>query len=509
MGNPNNRIVIAGGGTAGWMTAAALSQHFGSLVDITLVESSTIGTIGVGEATIPTIRNFYRSLGMRDTDVLRATQGTCKLGIQFNDWHSPGSSFIHPFGVYGQDLRTEGQSIDFHQLWLKLYQQGKAAPIGEYSLGVTLAETGKFTFPSPNPPSSLWVYDWALHFDATLFAELMQTFSVARGVIHVDGIIEHVAQHENGEIASLRTRCGKIIEGDLFIDCTGFRALLIGDTLGVPYESWQQWLLCDSALAVQSKSTEVPRPYTRVNAQSAGWQWRIPLQHRDGNGHVYASEYMDDERAEAILRGNIAGELTSTPRRIRFTPGRRTRAWEKNCIAIGLSAGFLEPLESTSIALIETAIEKIKTLVTNFERQPAIVEEFNQTTALEYERVRDFLILHYKASAREDSDFWRYCRSMPLPDALQHKLDLFLASGHIVNYRWEMFHQPSWLAIFAGFHLLPRRYDLRVDQLPERQIQQHLETMRTTLRGTVAGVPDHIRFIREHCAAEHAVEEAS
>ncbi|MCK7598578.1 tryptophan 7-halogenase [Microbulbifer sp. CAU 1566] len=509
MGRPNNRIVIAGGGTAGWMTAAALSQHFGSQAEITLVESSKIGSIGVGEATIPTIRNFYRSLGMQDLDVIRATQATCKLGIQFNNWHKPGSSFIHPFGTYGQNIQTSGQSIDFHQLWLQQHHQGKAAPLGEYSLGVTLAEAEKFTFPSPNPPSSLWVYDWALHFDAALFAQLMKDHATSKGVRAVDAVIHRVSQHEDGRIKALHLEDGSEVEGDLFIDCSGFRALLIEETLGVPYENWQYWLLCDSAVAVQSERVETPKPYTRVNAETAGWQWRIPLQQRDGNGHVYASEYLNDERAEQILRDNIPGQLTGDPRRIRFTPGRRVRTWEKNCIAIGLAAGFLEPLESTSIALIETAIEKIKTLVTHFDIQPSMVNEFNQTTALEYLRVRDFLILHYKATARDDSDFWRYCRNMSIPDTLQHKLDLFLASGHIVNYRWEMFHQPSWLAIFSGFDLLPDHYDLRLNQIPEAQRQSYLEGLRSSLRNAVAGAPDHYQFIREHGAAAEPDEEAA
>ncbi|WP_299596873.1 tryptophan halogenase family protein [uncultured Microbulbifer sp.] len=510
MGRPNNRIVIAGGGTAGWMTAAALSQHFGSQATITLVESSSIGTIGVGEATIPTIRNFYRRLGLQDQDVIRATQATCKLGIQFNDWHKPGSSFIHPFGMYGQDVR----GIDFHQFWLKLHRQGRAAPLGEYSLGATLAAAGKFVPPSPNPPSTLSVYDWALHFDAALFAQLMRDVATRQGVTAVDAVIARVSQREDGRIAALHTECGQRVEGDLFIDCSGFRGLLIGETLGVEYQSWQQWLLCDSALAVQSESVEPPKPYTRVNAQEAGWQWRIPLQQRDGNGHVYSRQFMSDARAEEILRANIPGALNATstlnaePRKIGFTPGRRARAWENNCIAIGLSAGFLEPLESTSIALIETAIEKIKTLVTNFDFHPSVVEEFNQTTALEYERVRDFLILHYKASQRDDSEFWRYCRNMALPESLQHKLDLFLNSGYIVNYRWEMFHQPSWLAIFAGFDVLPENYDLRVDQFPDEQIEHSLNEMHRSLQRAVSGAPDHQQFIAECFPAERPSEVA-
>lgn len=498
MCSSNNRIVIAGGGTAGWMTAAALAQHFGSLAQITLVESSSIGTVGVGEATIPTIRDFYHQLGMNDLDVIRATGATCKLGIQFNDWHRPDSSFMHPFGLYGERV----QGIDFHQFWLKMRALGQAAPLGEYCLGASLAGSGKFTLPSRNPPSTLSVFDWALHFDANRFAGLMRDYAIDKGVTAVNATIHTVSQHDDGRIRALETECGRSIAGDLFIDCSGFRGLLIGETLGVGYCDWRQWLLCDRALAVQSQREASPNPYTRVDARSAGWQWQIPLQHRDGNGHVYSSEFIADDSAEKILRDNIDGELIGEPRQLRFVPGRRERAWEKNCIAIGLAAGFLEPLESTSIALIETAIERIKTLVTNFDIHPSVIEEFNHTTAQEYERVRDFLIFHYKTTARDDSDFWRYCRNMPIPDTLQHKLDLFSASGHIVNYRWEIFHEPSWLALFAGFEHLPEHHDIRVDRFPTEQVRQSLEAMRASLRRAVDSAPHHSTFIHEHCATE-------
>ncbi|WP_346837701.1 tryptophan halogenase family protein [Microbulbifer sp. SAOS-129_SWC] len=493
------RIVIVGGGTAGWMSAASLQQHFGPQAQITLIESSEIGTVGVGEATIPTIRNFYHQLGLQDLDVIRATGATCKLGIEFRDWHRPGSKFIHPFGLYGQSLR----GIDFHQFWLKLRRMGAAADLGDYSLGVTLAKNHKFTLPSRKPPSTLSVFDWALHFDATRFAALMRDFAEKNGVARIDAKIERVALNpDSGFIDSVVTECGQSIAGDLFIDCSGFRALLLGEALGIEYEDWNQWLLCDSALAVQSRGTGAPPPYTRVIARSAGWQWQIPLQHRQGNGHVYSSRHISDSDAQQILEQNIDGELLHAPRQLHFRPGRRKQAWHKNCIAIGLAAGFLEPLESTSIALVETALEKIKTLVTNFDCHPAVVEEFNQTTALETERVRDFLILHYKATARDDSDFWRYCRDMSIPDTLAHKLELFKASGYIVNYRWEMFHQPSWLAIFTGFDYLPEQYDQRVDNFDEQQLIHSFAEMRASLHRAADESPHHSDFIAQHCAAE-------
>lgn len=498
------KIVIVGGGTAGWMTAASLKHHFQHLMEIVLIDSSAIATVGVGEATIPTIRNFYQQLGMHDLDVMRATKATCKLGIQFNDWHKKGSSFIHPFGLYGQNL----QGIEFHHFWLKMKQQNKVSDFGEYSLGVMLAQHHKFTLPSKNPPSTLSVFDWALHFDASLFAELMRKFSIERGVEHIDAAIVNVnLRSADGFIESVTTKTGAVIAGDLFIDCSGFRGLLIEETLHTGYENWSQWLLCDSAFAVQSKSTDSPPPYTKVNAQMAGWQWQIPLQHRNGNGHVYSSRFMSDDEACGILLKNIHQALETEPRKIVFTPGRRKQAWNKNCIAIGLAAGFLEPLESTSIALIQTGIEKIKSLLLCASFNQTIINEFNETTALEYERVRDFLILHYKATARDDSEFWRYCQAMAIPDSLKHKMELFKACGHVVNYRWEMFNLPSWLAIFTGFNYLPETYNLLVDGFDEQKLEHELEKMRGALVNIVKEVPLHDDFIAQYCAIDGNYQE--
>ena len=493
------KLVIVGGGTAGWMTAAYLKNHFKSTLDVTLIESSEIGTVGVGEATIPTIRYFYRKLGLSDLDVIKATRGTCKLGIEFRDWHKPSSRFIHPFGNYGQPLR----GVDFQHFWLKLYRKGLASELGDYSLGVTLAQNNKFTLPSANPPSVLSSFDWALHFDATLFANLMRRHAEANGVKRIDAKIEKVnINHNDGNIVSVKTDTKQIIAADLFIDCSGFRGLLIEDTLRTGYEHWGEWLLCDAAMAVQSKAVGAPNSYTSVTARPAGWQWKIPLQHRMGNGHVFSSRFMRDEIAISLLTKNIDGELLQDPRKITFQPGRRKLAWNKNCIAIGLAAGFLEPLESTSIALIQTGIEKITHLLAALQYNDSIVREFNETTQLEYERVRDFIILHYKLNARDDSEFWRYCRSMEIPDSLRHKMDLFKSSGYVVNYRWEIFGLPSWLAIFSGFNYLPDVYDVQVDDLDETQLAKSLEKMKESLQATVADTPSHGDFIAQHCAVD-------
>ena len=491
-------IVIVGGGTAGWMAAASLQHHFrGTPLKITLIESSEIGTVGVGEATIPTIRRFYQALGLTDLDVMKATSATCKLGIRFNDWLEPGSSFIHPFGLFGQDLK----GVPFHNYWLRLRQAGiDPGPMGDYSLGASLAAAGKFTLPSRNPPSSLSIFDWALHFDAGLFAKLMREVAEKAGVTRVDARITRVnLRPEDGFIESVDLDTGGRVAGELFIDCSGFRGLLIEEALQTGYESWDHWLMCDSALAVQSEGQGAPPPYTDVTALPAGWRWRIPLQHRYGNGYVYSSRHVSDEAARQTLVGAIDERLLREPRTIRFKPGRRLKAWNKNCIALGLAAGFLEPLESTSIALIETGIDKIKQLFPDRSFNPVVIDEFNDMSRREMERVRDFVILHYKANRRTDTDFWRHCREMSVPDTLQRKLDLFQARGHFVRYRWEMFQPASWLAIYAGFDLMPQTCDPSVEGLDTASLAGALAEMRKAVAGAVEAAPTHADFI-EHNA---------
>lgn len=492
-----NSIVIAGGGTAGWMAAAKLSQHFSNTnIPITVIESSVIGTIGVGEATIPTLRRFYQSLGMDDMEVMRKTNATVKLGIEFKDWNKPGTSFIHPFGLFGH----EANGIRFHHYWLKLQQAGDTSELEKYSLGIAMARANKFTFPAEKPSSPLSVFDWALHFDAALFAKLMREHSLANGVTHIDAKITAVNVHpDSGFIESLNLDDERIIAADLFIDCTGFNGLLISETLKTPYINWSQWLLCDRAMAVQSELVGDPAIRTISKAHSAGWQWKIPLQHRQGNGHVYASHFIDEAQAEETLLQHIDGKVLHSPRKFTFVPGRRAQAWNKNCIAIGLAAGFLEPLESTSIALIETGIEKIcgsfPQPVFNQEK----IDYFNQVTATEWERIRDFIILHYKANQRDDSEFWRYCRAMSVPDSLQQKVDAYHERGDLLHYPWEIFHPDSWLAIYSGFNFYPKQYNKNVDRLNVNYLQQSLAQMRASIADAIAGLPTHQEFINQHC----------
>lgn len=493
-------LVIVGGGTAGWMSAAAMAAHFkGTGLRITLVESSTIGTIGVGEATIPTIRRFYQALGLRDLDVLKATHGTVKLGIRFDGWLRPDTSFIHPFGVYGQDLNGVG----FHHYWQRLRELGEDTDLGDYSLAVALARDGRFTLPSLNPPSTLSVFDWALHFDAALFAQVMRQNAEANGVTRIDARIEAVQLNpENGHIAGLHLDSGAVLDGDLFIDCSGFQGLLIEGALKAGYEDWGDMLLCDRALAAQGVAINPPPPYTRVTAHSAGWRWTIPLQHRTGHGYVYSSRHISDDDAQAELLAAVGPSLKMAPRRIAFTPGRRKQAWKGNCVAIGLSSGFLEPLESTSIALIETGIEKLKQLFPDCDMHPALVDEYNDWSRREMERVRDFIILHYWANQREGSPFWKDCRDITLPDTLRHKVEMYRRRGHFVRYRWEMFQPASWLAIFAGFDIHPDRSDPAVAGMDPDILRRGLAGMRRAVAQTVADCPTHQEFIERYASVD-------
>ena len=496
--HPISSIVIVGGGTAGWMTAAALSQHFHNMaVTIKLVESSQLGTVGVGEATIPTLRRFYAKLGFSDIEVIRATQATCKLGIEFQDWHSPGSSFIHPFGLFGVPVKN----TPFHHYWLKARQLGQHAPLSDYSLGINLARHNKFCFPQAKPESNLQVFDWALHFDASLFAELMRTYAVNQQVEHIDGKISEVHCHQsNGHISALQLENGQLIKGDLFIDCSGFQGLLINKTLKCGYLDWSEWLVCDRAFAVQTESSGEPVPRTIAKAHTAGWQWKIPLQHRTGNGHVYSSRYISDEQALQTLVEHLPAKPLHAPRQFSFVPGRRTQAWTKNCIAVGLAAGFLEPLESTSIALVETAIDKIILSFPQAEYSQLEIDRFNSVTATEYERVRDFIILHYKTNQRTDSAMWRDCRAMSVPSSLQEKMQAFKSRGELERKPWEIFGPDSWLAIYAGMDYLPQTYAAQVDNMPNDYLLHNLANMRDSIKTMVNAVPLHTEFLKRFCA---------
>lgn len=493
------RLVIVGGGTAGWMAAASFAHYFSSKgLSITLIESADIGTVGVGEATIPAIRDFYRSLGMDEFELMRATRATVKLGIEFRDWSRPGAAFIHPFGLFGLPARD----VAFHQYWLKLRQLGDTTPFGAYSLAIELCRQNRFTRPHPNPESPLSVFDWALHFDATLFARHLREYALARGVTRIDArVVDVTLRGEDGFIDSLTLAGGERIGGDLFIDCSGFRGLLIEGALEAGYEDWSHWLPCDRAIAVPCGSAGPLTPYTCATALEAGWQWRIPLQHRLGNGYVFCSEFLSEDEATGRLLGNLQGPPLAEPNVLRFTTGIRKKVWSRNCVALGLAAGFLEPLESTSISLIETGIEKLRRLFPDCSFDPALSEEFNRTTRLEFERIRDFLIAHYRFSSREDTAFWRYCRTLPMPPSLEHKLRLFKARGHLVRYEWETFQDPSWLAIYTGFGVLPESYDPLADHFDATELRRIFIGMRSSIEQAARAAPTHAEFIARHCAS--------
>ena len=489
------KLVIVGGGTAGWMAAASLATHFkGSGLSITVVDSSKINTVGVGEATIPTFRSFYQALGLSDAEVVRETQATAKLAIRFEGWSDSKSQFFHPFGLTGQDVR----GIGFQHFWEKMSKLSDIGDLQSYSLASSLANANKMSFPSPTPSSALSVFDWALHIDANRFAGLMKKTALARGVTHIDGIVSSVfSRAEDGFIHALQLDSGLKIDGELFIDCTGFSALLIEGELKTGYESWSDYLFCDSAVALQtalSNSVNKP-PYTRAIARDCGWQWSIPLQNRQGNGLVFSSAYASKDRALEIIESNTPEHKLSEARFFSFDPGRRKKAWNKNCIALGLSAGFIEPLESTSIALIETGIEKIKRLFPHADICPYVVDEFNEMTALEYERVRDFIVLHYTLNGRKGEPFWDHCRQAAVPDSLKEKMDLFYSRGHLKKRPWEIFQGASWLALYNGLGYSSRSYDLAVDTFDEQYLTQAFAKMRSAISASVAACPSHDEFI--------------
>ncbi|WP_052072295.1 tryptophan halogenase family protein [Sphingopyxis sp. MWB1] len=477
------RVVIVGGGTAGWMAAAYMAQHLRHLsLEITVVDSSEIGTVGVGEATVPAIRDFLAAVGLRDADVLAATEGTVKLGIAFQDWAEKGHYFFHPFGLYGVPAR----GVPFHQYWLKLQSAGDDVPLSDYCLCTQLAQQGRFLVPNPRPANDLGLFDFALHFDASKFAAMLRDLSLAKGVTHIDGRIEGVERSKgNGHVEAIRLANGQRVVGDLWIDCSGFRGLLIGDAMGVGYVDWRRWLPCDRAIAIGSENGGVAPPLTTATAREAGWQWHIPLRHRDGNGYVYCSEYIEDDAAEQRLRAQLKGVPIGEARRLRFTPGHRERFWQGNVVAIGLAAGFLEPLESTSITLIQSGIERLVRLFPDRRCDPALAAVYDRQSRLEFERIRDFLLIHYCLNRRMGEPFWDYMRGLTLPDTLQMKLDAWRAQGELVRYEWESFQEPSWLSLLAGFDERPRRYSPLADRVSEGELRETFARMRSAIADTV------------------------
>jgi tryptophan halogenase len=493
------KILIVGGGSAGWMTAALFGKLFQGLYDIELVESEAIGTVGVGEATIPAIKKFNELLALDEAEFMQRTQATFKLGIEFVDWTRKGHRYIHGFGVIGQDWEW----LRCHHYWLRANQKGRARDFADYSINTAAALQNKFMQPRADMADSpIGHIAYAFHFDASLYARYLRAFAEQHGVRRTEGKIVDVEVRESGDIASVTLEGDRRIEADFFIDCSGFRALLIEQTLETGYEDWSRWLPCDRAMAVPCARTEPLVPLTRSTAREAGWQWRIGLQHRTGNGLVYSSRYIDDDSAEKLLLSNLDGEQLANPNKLRFTTGKRRKMWNRNCVAIGLAAGFLEPLESTSLHLVQSAAIRLVRLFPDGELDQANIDEFNRQSDFEWERIRDFIILHYWATERDDSDFWRYCRGMDLPDTLQRKIDLWRSNGRIFREDEELFSEESWIQVFIGQGIIPRACDPLVGIKSDAQIEQFLGNIATTIDRCVQVMPSHADFVRKYCPAE-------
>jgi len=487
------RVVIAGGGTAGWMTAAALSQVLGHSVALTLVESDAIGTIGVGEATIPPIRLFHDLAGINEAEFVRETFATFKLGIEFRNWSAPGARYFHPFGNYG----TQKDLGYFLQYWLRLAELGRVADIGEFSLCTLAARKNAMAQASPDPSHPLHHFSSAYHFDASLYARYLKALSVARGVTHKLGdIVDAEKDPETGFVTALRLKSGETVAADLFIDCSGIRGALIDKAMGVPYEDWSRWLPMNRAIAMPCERNSPLTPYTVSTAHAFGWQWRIPLQHRVGNGIVYASDFVSDEAAGETLAANLEGKALAAPNRIRFTTGCRQTPWTKNVVAIGLSSGFLEPLESTSIYLIQSSIQRLIKHFPDKTFAAVNIEAYNRGALAEIENVRDFLILHYHATERRDSELWNYVRTMPIPDSLAHRIALFRERGQLNLAAEELFQSTSWLAVLMGQGIRPRSYMPTMAFQDDDLLADGYARLERHLKNTVARLPDHLEFLR-------------
>ncbi len=495
-----NKLVIVGGGTAGWITAAAFARLLGQRLEIELVESEAIGTVGVGEATIPQIIRLNTILGLDENAFLRATAGTFKLGIEFVDWGRKGSRYLHTFGDTGMNLGN----VAFHHYWRRSAGDSPDPKgLWDYSLHQMAADQARFGKLERVGNTAMTGLAYAYHFDASRYALFLRDYAEKAGVTRTEGIVESVSlDGESGDITAITLKGGKQVAGDFFIDCTGFRALLLGETLGVGYKDWSKWLPCDRALAVPSERLPTLVPYTRATAKDAGWQWRIPLQHRTGNGHVYSSGFTTDDAAADTLLAGLDTKALGDPRPIRFTTGRREAFWAHNCAAIGLSSGFLEPLESTSIHLIQSHVSRLIQLFPRAGDAATMREEYNRRCAAEFAQIRDFLILHYHRTDREDSEFWRYCRNMEVPETLTHKLALFAASGRVGRDVDDLFRDASWVQVMLGQGITPADYDPMADQVAPAQLTEFLANLRTLIGRAVGSLPTHEDYLRRHCPVD-------
>ena len=493
------RVVIVGGGTAGWMAAAALSRALDTrTVRIELIESDEIGRVGVGEATIPPICTFHSMLGIDENDFIRQTQGSFKLAIQYVDWTRLGHDYLHPFGEFGADI----DGIKFHQFWRKLRDLGDSTGLEDYCVSAVAARLGRFTRPPADRRSPLSALRYAYHFDASLYARYLRAYAEARGVIRSEGrIVDVTADGESGHIRSVALADGRRVEGDFFIDCSGFQGLLIEKTLKAGYEDWSRWLPCDRAVATQSTGGGDFLPVTRATAREAGWQWRVPLQHRIGTGYVFCSSFISDEDARATLLRNLDGPALIEPKLLHFTAGRRRKFWIRNCVALGLASGFLEPLESTSIHLIQAGITRLLALFPDRRFDQSGIDEYNRLMTSQYERIRDFLVLHYKATERNDTPFWDRCRTMEVPETLTRKMELFRRTGRLFRHEDELFTETNWLAVLVGQNVVPETYDPLVDALDIDAIRERLQRIKAMIRQAAETMPGHRDFIRQNCAA--------
>lgn len=496
------RVVVVGGGTAGWMTAAALARLLPNHCDVTLVESEAIGIVGVGEATLPHIKAFNDRLGIEEAEFMAATRATFKLGIEFRDWGRVGDRYLHPFARFGRDVADVG----FHHFWVRATHEGLSdGDFQDYSLPVAMSRHNRFAHPASDTSRIDAGFGYAYQFDANLYAPYLRRLAERAGALRIEGRIIGVERAaESGSIEAVRLDDDRRVAGDLFIDCSGFRALLLGEALGEPFNDWSHWLPCDRALAVPSTTEGGITPFTSAIAMPAGWRWRIPLQHRTGNGYVHASAFVEEQSAMDALLGAIDGTPLAEPRLLRFQAGRRSRSWVGNCLAIGLASGFLEPLESTSIYLIQVAITALVELFPEQRIADVDRDAFNRTLGLEYDRVRDFLILHYHATERSDSPFWNTMRTMAVPDSLSERIDLFRARGRIEPYAQGLFLEPSWLAVLIGQGIVPDSHDARADATHPKRLAQALAGMRAQIAEAIGAMPDHDHYLARYCPMTQA-----